>query len=63
VVNVEQLTPAVAAFGGGAAFNSGAFTAPSYVLTAPGVADTYNNVGSALLALGTGLNAVNTCVV
>jgi len=61
-VNVEQLTPALATFGGGATFNGGVFTAPSYVLTAPGAAGTYNNVGSALLALDNGLNTVNTLV-
>lgn len=61
-VNVEQLVPAITAFGGGAAFNGGVFTAPTYVLTAPGAVGTYNNVGSALLALDSGLNAVNTLV-
>jgi len=61
-VNVEQLTPVLATFGGGATFNGGVFTAPSYVLTAPGAAGTYNNVGSALLALDNGLNTVNTLV-
>ncbi len=61
-VNVEQLTPALATFGGGATFNGGVFTTPSYVLTAPGAAGTYNNVGSALLALDNGLNAVNSLV-
>jgi autotransporter adhesin len=61
-VNVEQLTPAITAFGGGAAFKGGVFTAPTYVLTAQGAAGTYNNVGSALLALDNGLNAVNTLV-
>ena len=61
-VSVEQLTPAIAAFGSGAAFNGGVFTVPTYTLTAPGAAGMYNDVGSALLALDNGLNVVNTRV-
>lgn len=59
---VGQLAPAFLALGGGAGFAGGVFTAPSYVLTAPGAAGTYVDVGSALSALDNGLAAVNTRV-
>ncbi|EQD34864.1 hypothetical protein B2A_12632, partial [mine drainage metagenome] len=45
---------AAAWLGGGAAYEAsgtGTYVAPVYVLTSPGAAGTYNNVGSALLAL------------
>ena len=65
-VNLAQLDSGgqnlAAWLGGGAAFEAmgaGTYTAPSYVLTAPGAAGTYGNVGSALLALDNGLNAAN----
>ncbi|MCK9367405.1 MAG: hypothetical protein M0P72_09705 [Metallibacterium scheffleri] len=48
--------------GGGAAYEAagtGTYVAPTYVLTSPGAAGTYNNVGSALLALDNGINAAN----
>lgn len=45
-------------FGSGASFSGGVMTAPSYILTSPYAAGTYNNVGSALLALDNGQNAL-----
>jgi hypothetical protein len=59
-LNVGQLDRAMAAVGGGASFTGGVYIAPTYVLTAPVSAGTYNNVGSALTALDNGLSAVNT---
>lgn len=61
-INVGQIAPALAAFGGAASFAGGVFTAPSYMLTSPGAAGTYTNVGAALTALDNGLAAVNTRV-
>lgn len=45
-------------FGGGSSFLGGVMTAPSYILTSPYAAGTYNNVGSALTALDNGQNAL-----
>ena len=65
-VNLSQLDAGgqnlAAWLGGGASFEAsgaGVYTAPAYVLTAPGAAGTYGTVGSALLALDNGLNAAN----
>lgn len=61
-VTVNQLDFAMAGFGGGASFLGGVYTAPQFILTAPGAAGTYSDTNSALLALDNGLNAVNTRV-
>jgi hypothetical protein len=57
---VGQVTPFAAYLGGGASFDTGAFSAPTYVLLSPGAAGSYNDVGSALTALDNGLALVNT---
>ncbi|MEO6878670.1 MAG: YadA-like family protein, partial [Gemmatimonadaceae bacterium] len=46
--------------GGGATYAGGISTSPIYMLTSPGAAGTYNNVGDGLAALDRGLAAVNT---
>jgi len=46
--------------GGGSSYISTNFTGPTYVLTAPGSAGSYGNVGSALTALDNGLIKVNS---
>ncbi|KRE90867.1 hypothetical protein ASG87_01640 [Frateuria sp. Soil773] len=61
-VTVNQINQVMAGFGGGASFLGGVYTAPQFILTAPGAAGTYSDTNSALLALDNGLNAVNTRV-
>jgi len=56
---INQMNQAMAGFGGGASFLGGVYTAPQFILTAPGAAGTYTDTNSALLALDNGLNAVN----
>lgn len=57
-MTVNQGQQLAGVFGSGASFNGGIMTAPSYILTSPYAAGTYNNVGSALTALDNGQSAL-----
>jgi hypothetical protein len=59
-VALNQLNSAMQGFGAGASFVDGVYTAPTFILTAPGAAGTYRDTNTALLALDNGLNDVNT---